>query len=84
MKKALGNSDSDDLNAAAGAAADAVMTNKQTLKEAAEDLVDKMNNKNKEPADKKPASTDEEEVQEIGKIKRDLAKDAILKEQANE
>jgi hypothetical protein len=44
LKNAVGmDGDNDDMNAAASAAAEAVMNNKQSLKDAALDLVDKMN-----------------------------------------
>lgn len=74
--------DTDDLNAAASAAAESVISKKQSLKEAAEDLVDRMNSINN-GLDKKPEKTSspiDDVVQEIGKLK----KDAIQKEQANE
>ena len=75
--------DTDDLNAAASAAAESVISKKQSLKEAAEDLVERMNSINN-GLDKKPEKTSpspiDDVVQEIGKLK----KDAIQKEQANE
>lgn len=45
LKKAIGDVETDDLDAAASAAAEAVMSKRSTLREAAEDLVNRMNNR---------------------------------------